>query len=115
MKLRLSDADRDRYGGDEWLEWDNTRLTVTEAELLQELLGVSVGVYRSTWLASGSPTVIRWALWLSLRRSGVTVPWDDFDPDLLAARYREGPPVGKGPSSTPSSPSGDGGSSSPPP
>jgi hypothetical protein len=118
MELRLSDADRARYGGDEWLPWDSSRLTVSEATLLQELpdLGISVAKYRASWLASHEPQAFRWGLWLALRRSGVDVPWGDFDPDLLGASLRVDPePEGKDPSSTPPSPSGDGGSNTPPP
>jgi hypothetical protein len=35
VKLRLTDEDRARYGGDEWLEWDPNRLSYTEAVLLR--------------------------------------------------------------------------------
>lgn len=116
FELRLSDDDRARYGGPEWLPWDSARLTVSEAELLQELLGVSVTTYRTSWMASGEPATWRWGLWLSLRRLGVEVPWDDFDPDLLGAIARKpAEPEGKDPSSTPPSPSDSDESTSPPP
>lgn len=115
MKLRLTDADRARYGGDEWLDWDSSRLTVSEAEELETLLGIDVATYGNSWLRSGKPVAVRWALWLSLRRSGVDVAWDDFDPDLLGARAQSDPPVGKDTPSTPPVPSGSSGSDSPPP
>lgn len=104
MKLRLTDGDRARYGGGEWLEWNPDRLTYTEAVLLQERLGISVAEYAKKWLAGGSADATRWALWLSLRRAGVEVDWDSFDPDILGTRVqRTVEPEGKdpGPSSTP--------------
>jgi hypothetical protein len=117
MELRLSDADRARYGGDEWLTWDGgERLSVSEAELLQEQVGVSWAVYRGPWLNDRSPTAVKWAFWLSLRRTGVDVPWAEFDPDLLAISSRKPvEPEGKDPSSTPPSPSVSDDGSTPPP
>ncbi len=117
MELRLSDADRARYGGPEWLPWDQGgRLTVDEATHLQELVGVGYGAYRK-WLNSGVPAVIQWALWLSLRRVGVDASWDDLaDLDLLGVGYRDTPePEGKDPGSTPPSPSDSDDSSTPQP
>jgi hypothetical protein len=41
------------------------------------------------------------AAWIAVRRSGVTVPWDDFDLDLLGAQWGDDEVVepGKGPPS----------------
>lgn len=111
MKLRLTDADRARYGGDEWLEWEPDRLTYTEAVLLQQHVGVDFGTYVKSWLASRSADALHWALWLSLHRAGVTVDWDSFDPDLFGVRAERGPESeGKaaGPASTPPTTSGPG-------
>lgn len=104
MKLRLTDEDRERYGGDEWLVWESDRLTYTEAVLLQERFGVDVRTYTRTWLGTGTADTLWWGLWLSLRRAGITVDADAFDPDLLGVRVERDPePEGKdpGPSSTP--------------
>jgi hypothetical protein len=41
---------------------------------------------------------LKWAFWLSLRRAGVTVDWESFDPDLLGAGIDRTPePEGKDP------------------
>lgn len=104
MRLRLTDGDRAQYGGDEWLDWDPDRLTYSEAVLLQEHTGVDVGTYVRSWLGGGSADATKWALWLSLHRSGVTVDWDAFDPNILGTRRQRTPePEGKdpGPASTP--------------
>jgi hypothetical protein len=119
MQLKLSDADRDRWGGPEWLDWDEgARLTIDEATQLQELLGVGYRSYR-TWLGSAerNPSVVQWVFWLSLRRAGTVVAWDDLGgADLLAARHRDDPePEGKDPGSTPPSPSDSDSGSTPPP
>ncbi len=100
-QLRLSDADRARYGGDEWLDWNPDRLTYAEAVLLQEHVGVDVATYANSWLGGGSPDATKWALWLSLRRAGVDVDWDTFDPDILGTRaQRPVEPEGKDPASS---------------
>lgn len=103
MQLRLSDADRARYGGPEWLDWDPDRLTYTEAVLLQERVPVDVTTYVRTWLGGGSPEATKWAFWLSLHRAGVDVDWDTFDLDILGTRGQRAEPEGKdpGPESTP--------------
>lgn len=113
MELSLSAADRGRFGGDEWLEWDPDQLSYDEAERVQELLGVKFTSYPA-WLKDGTAAAIRWALWLSLRRAGADLPWDDFKPELLGVRVRR-EPLGKDPSSTPPSPSGSDESVTPPP
>lgn len=113
MKLRLTDEDRARYGGDEWLEWDSNRLAYDEAEQLQELLRVKFTAYPD-FLGSGEAATIRWALWLSLRRAGVEVAWDGFKPELMGVKVLREPP-GKDLPSTPPTPSGDAESTTPPP
>lgn len=103
-RIRLADGDRARYGGDEWLDWDPDHLAYSEAMLLQEHLGVTPAEYVRSWLGGGTADATKWALWLSLRRSGVTVDWDSFDPDIIGTRIERTPePEGKdpGPSSTP--------------
>lgn len=119
MQLRLSDADLARYGGPEWLDWDDgARLTIDEATQLQELLGIGYGAYRK-WLSTGGQDarVVQWAVWLTLRRGGTDVPFGDLaDLDVLNARYRATPePEGKDPGSTPPSPSDSDSGSTPQP
>lgn len=111
MKIRLTDADRELYGGPEWLEWDAGRFTVSEAEAFQEHIRDEQGnpiapqKYQQ-WLQQNksSITVIKWAMWLGIRRAGVAVGWDAFDPDFLRAAFLADPepepaakPAGKAP------------------
>jgi hypothetical protein len=102
LRLRLTDADRARYGGDEWLDWDPDHLAYSEAVLLQELVGVTPAEYVRSWLGGGTADATKWALWLSLRRAGVEVDWDSFDPDIIGTRVeRAGESEGKDPSTPP--------------
>lgn len=82
MKIRLSDADRALYGGPEWLDWDPDRLTVGEAEALQEHLGVTWQGY-DAWLVKNGVAQIKWVLWVGLRRAGAATDWAAFDPEIL--------------------------------
>lgn len=100
-RIRLSDADRERYGGPEWLDWDEEHLSVAEAEILQEQLGVAWTGYTS-WLRESGVAAIKWCLWVCLRRAGVVVDWAAFDPNLLAVAIERTPepeaePEGKAP------------------
>lgn len=104
VKIRLADADRELYGGDEWLVWDPNQLRVSEAEALEEHLGILPENYRGPagWLRTGGANATKWVLWLCLRRAGTTVDWAGFDPDIFGARVIEDPkpeaPAGKAPS-----------------
>jgi hypothetical protein len=91
VKIRLTDADRELYGGPEWIEWDPDRLTVAEAEVLQEHLGVDFNAYRGTWLREAGVAAIKWAAWVGLRRAGVTVAWEVFDPDVIGFQIQADP------------------------
>lgn len=128
MKIRLTDADRERYGGPEWLDWDQDRLTVSEAEAFQDLIRdengnpVPIGRYGGPggWIANGGPAATKWVLWLCLRRAGVTVDWAGFDPSIISVAVLHDPEpevevaAGKAPGrSTRQRRSGSGGKSSP--
>lgn len=90
-RIRLTAADRERYGGPEWLDWDDGRkLTVAEATALQEHVGAAWEKY-GQWLREGGVVAIKWCLWVSLRRAGVEVDWAAFDPDLLGAEITRDP------------------------
>lgn len=107
MRIRLSDADRERMGIEpEWLDCDTDKMTVVELEHLQ-LAPAPHGVdpveairLFEGWVpkqADGTPrrdesgravvvTNIRgWRIrtWCAVRRAGVTVPYEDFDFDFF--------------------------------
>ncbi len=107
VSLRLSDADREKYGGDEWvhLETDSIadlgydRLTELEREIrrhdetsIARILGVE---WPDTTMLG-----MRGMVWLARQLAGVRKPlWPDFKPDVLGIvqklnRSDASPPAG---------------------
>lgn len=92
LKIRLTTEDQARYGGPEILEWDAAKWLTSEAEAFQEHIRdeqgnpVPVTSYQK-WLQHGGVAVIKWTMWLALRRAGVAVDWAVFDPDFLGAGW----------------------------
>lgn len=125
MKIRLSDADRERIGGPEWLDCSLDLLPVREAEAIEDATGIepleaiklmiparephptdpALIRYRYT------PRGMRLRVWLGLHRAGVEVSFDelDFDYSQFAGwRTAQVEPEGKddgSPSDEPSTPS----------
>lgn len=57
MRIRLADSDRERLGiEEEWLPFDAARITMREAELLQQVGYETVGEWRQA--AAGKPIVV---------------------------------------------------------
>jgi hypothetical protein len=96
--LRLSDEDREWTGCDEWLPFDDDALSVEEAEALEE-----AGGDWTDWRQRGIRPLV-WRLWMTLRRSGVTVDFDELCKrvNLAALRSRDDDP-GKAPADSASS------------
>lgn len=110
-ELRLSDADRERLGVAEWLDYDMTNLSMVEAETLQEQFGVEPED-RLDWfrgqpvLKDGEPVldeddepvrkrsmkVYRFIVWCALRRAGVKADPLEFDFDYSGVRFRREDP-----------------------
>lgn len=91
--IRLGDEDRERYGCPEWIEFPQ-QLPTSDAEAIDEAGGTYLDFFRTD--ARGFKTQI----WVAMHRAGVTVPWKDWEFNLMAVRLDES--LGKGPSSTPS-------------
>lgn len=91
MRIRLSDADRERIGGPEWLEVDMTRLTTSEALKLEEA-GIPYGEFHSKGLLA-----ILTRVYVGLLRAGVTPPAAavDLDLDLVGMQAEADPSLGK--------------------
>lgn len=93
-KLSLHEQDRDRYGGPEWLEFNDATIDDAPADELErlesELLphGVSLVQALAEWRHNLSARSVRVVLWLALRQSGVTVAYDEFTPKVMVARMR---------------------------
>lgn len=94
--MKLSDEDRAKLGGPEWLEFED-RLSTREAEQI-EAAGMS---YREL-LALNKPATApakawRLAVWLCLNRAGVEIPLDEVHFNLFGLEP-EIVGVGKAPS-----------------
>jgi hypothetical protein len=94
MYYRLCDADRDEYGGPEWLELDPdalldfraSQLAAWEKDMGQTIVSV-VSQGRNE-----SANAIRGQLWIALKLAGVNLEWAEFDPRALKAELRREPP-----------------------
>jgi hypothetical protein len=103
-RLRMTDADQERYGGPEWLdpdaitEWlndlDYTGLVEVERQVIADLApafpdeGVTLlwayaQMVRRTRAATSLP-MMRLKVWLALRAEGVDVALADFTPKVFA-------------------------------
>lgn len=128
MKLRLSDAERERYGCDEWLDLDLKAVTLAQAEDLYDATGMTVddalkGVSEGKPARGGKPALgadgkpavevdhRAWCalFWIAARAVGVEVEWVDFRRHY---RYRQAAvevePADLGKASTDAVPGGDG-------
>lgn len=129
MKLRLSDAERERYGVAELLDVDLKGITLAQAEDLYDATGLAVDDVIKN-ISEGKPAVRggkpvlddegkpavevdhrAWCalFWLAVRAAGVDVEWADFRRHY---RYRQAgyqvEPADLGKAPTPDTPGGDG-------
>lgn len=105
IKLRVPEADRERLGLPEWVEYDPEYLLLTEAQVLQDeldidpwnLIGEMQG--RPVLDGAGNPVEVdgkpklrrnwqawRFALWVAAKRSGCQVAYADFDVNVIGLR-----------------------------
>lgn len=89
--IRLGDEDREKFGCDEWLPFEDRVLT-TEGEALEDAGG-------SVKALADSARVAWWRtmVWLALYRAGITKPYSEVHFDLNAIDIDDGGP-GKAPS-----------------
>lgn len=120
MRIRLGAADRERLGAPEWLDWPPKGLMQSEAEVLQEDLGVEPDEFHA-WL-QGQPVkdadgndvqdevdvdgekalvtkrrrpaeALRFRIWQALRRAGVRLDYSQVDFDRFAAEVEDNEPA----------------------
>jgi hypothetical protein len=127
MRIRLAEADRERLGCPEWLDLTLSSITAREAGTIQRLGGygpdeLADALRGEPIIRDGQPVVddegqpkLRYdfdawvaVVWLALKRSGVTVPYNELDFDLEIevenpAEEGEVPEGGKESGSTPTS------------
>lgn len=114
VSFRLSDADRERFGGDEWIHIDTDvfadlgydRLSPLEREI-RRTDDTSIARILAVEWPDTSMLGMRGIVWLARQFSGLKEPaWPDFKPDVLGILQKLGPrdadpPVG-GSSESPS-------------
>jgi hypothetical protein len=102
LKLRLPEADRERLGLPEWIDYDPSKLMMSEAEILQDygiepwdlgaaLRGTPVVNPDGTPVMDGDKPKMRanlkawrFVVWVAARRAGADVPpLADFDLNVL--------------------------------
>ncbi len=124
LQIRLGDADRERLGCPEWVEYDFGSLTLTEAEILDDHGVTWDGELRygtpvldadgkAVLNADGrpmrtfKPRATRVWVWSALRRAGVDVPFAelDFDTDAMSFKATGEADSGKEPGSDSDAPS----------
>lgn len=106
IRVRLCDADRKQYGGDEELPEELTLdvdelldLPAGELEAIDRELQMPIALFVDAMQARsfGMAQLRRVTAWLAVRREGRTVTYDDFQPKVLRATFtREAanPPAG---------------------
>ena len=89
FRFRLSEEDREKYGGPEWVEFDMARaveLPVEVLEDIEEATGYTFLVELPRGLDRGALKAVRAGLWLARRIAGIHEPaFADFKPNMLTA------------------------------
>lgn len=88
MRLRMTDADRDEYGGPEWVEFRESHLVdlpFDDIDAAEQAMGMSVAHLLQVEMPRFTVRAIRAVLWLALRHADVDTPWPQFKPAALRA------------------------------
>lgn len=90
IKLRLGEADRERYGAPEEMTVDPSSISFQEIVTIQK--GVDIGGVvcsfdsASQWgdaVSANDPFAMLVLIWMALKRSGIKVPLVDVDASLV--------------------------------
>lgn len=88
-RFRLTEADRETYGGPEWVNFDLPRAVELEVDLLEQIedaTGYTIMIGLPAALDTGSLKAIRAAVWLARHIAGIhEPPFNQFKPRLLEA------------------------------
>jgi hypothetical protein len=125
MRIRLSDADREKFGCDEWLDYDLAAVTNREMATLQQAFGYDdtmqlLEAFNAQWARDDEDNVTRAAMnydawdslvWIALRQSGALTARTrtEMATELAGLEYQvirlrvaaDAEPEGKDESSTP--------------
>lgn len=90
-RFRLSDEDREKYGGPEWLDYVLSRAVDLEVDVLEQIedaTGYTILVTLPDALGRGSLKASRAAVWLARHIHGIHEPaFAVFKPNMLAAEF----------------------------
>jgi hypothetical protein len=106
-RVRLTDADREEYGGPEWIEITPTKFLDVRVSTLrnwEEQTGLKVlDVLSRDFDARREIVAYTAVVWMARQIAGCTEKYDDFDPHLLSATLEKLPPAGADDADPPSS------------
>lgn len=91
-RFRLSDEDREKYGGPEWVEFALEKavdLDVALLEQIEDATGYTIMMTLPDAMAKGQMKAVRAAIWLARHIAGVhEPPFAQFQPKILNADCR---------------------------
>jgi hypothetical protein len=90
IKLRLAEADRERYGAPEELSVDPNTISFQETVVIQKGVEIEGAVCSfdsaSQWgnaVSTNDPFAMIVLIWIALRRAGIKVPLSEVDASLV--------------------------------
>ncbi len=90
-RFRLSDEDREKYGGPEWVEYQLTKAVDLDVDLIEQIedaTGYTILITLPDALSRGSLKATRAAVWLARHIHGIHEPtFAAFKPNMLAADF----------------------------
>lgn len=90
-KFRLSEEDREKFGGPEWVEYQLTKAVDLDVDLLEQIedaTGYTILITLPDALSRGSLKATRAAVWLARHIHGIHEPaFALFKPNMLAADF----------------------------
>jgi hypothetical protein len=92
IRFKLGEDDRARLGAPEIIDFDETKLLLSEARKLQKASGFHPSDFIDG-LKKGNVDALAAVVWLALSRSGVTTEYDALDFDM--SKLEEVPEEGK--------------------
>lgn len=90
-RFRLSEADRERYPGPEWLQYDTAvvlDLDLDTLEKIEETIGWTM-VEFGAQLSRGSARSMRAMIWIARKLAGCDDAWDSFKPKVWQIEHDE--------------------------
>lgn len=86
IRVRMSDADRDEYGGPEWVEYDHAIVEDMRASERIEI-ETTIGMSIPSWIDALAADIYaaqpaKALLWLARRQAGLVDDWAKFDPHV---------------------------------